>query len=138
MSIISERIKQTRKNLSMTMNELAESMNVTQATIVKWENGTTTPRVNKIELLAKSLNVDTGYLLGTQDVPKLESEDDEHDFSLIDVLRDDELSITLNPFPGTGSYENKPFSQVYKAYRNNPEKRHLLIEIADLINQHKE
>lgn len=135
MTVISERIKQSRKALSMTMNELAEDMKVTQATIVKWENGTTTPRLGKIELLAKSLNVDTGYLLGTQDIPNRESRDNEHDLALNDALIDDELSVTLNPFDGTGSYRNKPFTKVYEAYRDNPEYRHLFLEIADLINK---
>ena len=139
MTITADRIKQSRESKEWTKGRLAKEMGVSsQTTITNWENGSVTPNETKLKELSRILEVDYLYLLGVQDIPKTLTEGDRDDLSLIDVLKDDELSVMLNPFPGTGSYENKPFAHIYKAYRDNPEKRHLLIEIADLINQHKE
>lgn len=71
MTIISDRIKSSRKQIKMTMDELAKEMNVTQATIVKWENGTVTPRLSKINELSKILDVDQAYLSGIQNEKKI-------------------------------------------------------------------
>ncbi len=70
MSITSERIKKSRKEKGLTMNELAKIMGVAQSAIVRWENGTTEPKVKIIKHLAEVLEVDEAYLLGTQKEPK--------------------------------------------------------------------
>ncbi|PCR99148.1 helix-turn-helix domain-containing protein [Lactococcus fujiensis] len=66
MTLTSERIRQSRKDKALTLQELAEMMKVNKSTIVKWENGTNVPRIQTIESLSQFLEVDKGYLLGTQ------------------------------------------------------------------------
>ena len=73
MSITSERIKQRRKEMGMTMDELAKKMGVkSQRTIVNWENGTTQVKPDKLEKISKILDVSPLYLLGYIDTPKEE------------------------------------------------------------------
>ena len=73
MSITSERIKQRRKEMGMTMDELAIKMGVkSQRTIVNWENGSTSLSEKKIEKIASILEVSVLYLLGYIDTPKEE------------------------------------------------------------------
>lgn len=73
MSITSERIKQRRKEMGMTMDELAKKMGVkSQRTIVNWENGSTSLSEKKIEKIASILEVSVLYLLGYIDTPKEE------------------------------------------------------------------
>ena len=73
MSITSERIKQRRKEMGMTMDELAIKMGVkSQRTIVNWENGTTQVKPDKLEKISKILDVSPLYLLGYIDTPKEE------------------------------------------------------------------
>ena len=73
MSITSERIKQRRKEMGMTMDELAIKMGVkSQRTIVNWENGTTQVKPDKLGKISKILDVSPLYLLGYIDTPKEE------------------------------------------------------------------
>ena len=67
------RIKESRKKAGLTMQQLAEKMEVSRATITKWENGSTNPKRASFQKLANVLGVDEGYLLGTQQVPQLEA-----------------------------------------------------------------
>ncbi|ANS47589.1 hypothetical protein BT246_22150 [Bacillus thuringiensis] len=70
MSITSDRIKQSRKEKKLTMDELAKAMNVAQSAIVRWENGTTIPKQDKLKRLSHLLSVDYEYLLGLQNEPR--------------------------------------------------------------------
>lgn len=72
MTITSDRIKQSRKNKGLTMDELASVMGVAQSAIVRWENGTTQVKPDKLEKISKILDVSPLYLLGYIDTPKEE------------------------------------------------------------------
>lgn len=135
MSITSERIFRLRKKKNFSRAELSRLVSVSKTTIQKWEEGTTYPRRDKLKLMSEIFEVDIGYLLGTQSLPT--QSNDDFDMILLDALEDEEFQITINPYPGTGDYKNKPFIKVYEVYRDNPEYRHLFLEIADLINKTK-
>ena len=60
---IAEKIKQLRKDNSMTQEDLAEKLNVSRQTISKWETNTTIPDADNIVAISKLFNITTDELL---------------------------------------------------------------------------
>lgn len=50
-------IKAARINRNLRQSDVAEALNVTKKTVGSWENGQTTPKVDKIEPLCQLLGV---------------------------------------------------------------------------------
>ena len=61
--IIAEKIKQLRKDNSMTQEDLAEKLNVSRQTISKWETSVTIPDADNIVAISKLFNITTDELL---------------------------------------------------------------------------
>ena len=60
-----EKIKNRRKELNMTLEELGNIVGVSKSTVHKWEDGMITNiRRDKIAILAKALQCTPGYLMG--------------------------------------------------------------------------
>lgn len=60
-----ERIKARRQELGLTLEDVAQIVGVSNATISRWESGAIeNQRRDKVELLAKALRVSPGELLG--------------------------------------------------------------------------
>ena len=58
-------IKQKRKELGIGLQELATIIGVAKSTVHRWENGIIkNMKKDKIEVLAKALNVETNEILG--------------------------------------------------------------------------
>jgi transcriptional regulator with XRE-family HTH domain len=75
MSITSDRIKQSRKDKGMTMDEFASAMGVkSQRTIVNWENGTITPKEDKLQKISDILDVSVPYLTGFTNIKSEETQ----------------------------------------------------------------
>lgn len=74
MSEIGIRIKSAREDAQMTMETLSQKINVTKATIHKYETGLikNIPS-DKIELIAKATNVSEAFIMGWDEIPKLDS-----------------------------------------------------------------
>ena len=60
---IAEKIKQLRKDNSMTQEDLAEKLNVSRQTISKWETSITIPDADNIVAISKLFNITTDELL---------------------------------------------------------------------------
>ena len=60
---IAEKIKQLRKDNSMTQEDLAEKLNVSRQTISKWETSVTLPDADNIVAISKLFNITTDELL---------------------------------------------------------------------------
>ena len=60
---IAEKIKQLRKDNSMTLEDLAEKLNVSRQTISKWETSVTIPDADNIVAISKLFNITTDELL---------------------------------------------------------------------------
>ena len=60
---IGNRIRQRRKELGMTQEELASAVYVTPQAISQWENGKTVPDIYKIRLIADALKMDRADLI---------------------------------------------------------------------------
>ncbi len=65
--MLSEKLKQLRKELRLTQGELAARFGVTQQAIAKWEAGRTLPEPETISRIAGFFGVSTDYLLDMTD-----------------------------------------------------------------------
>ena len=63
-------LKKIRKLKGFSQKELADKCNLTKTIISYYENNAVNPPIDKIEMLAKALNVTIGDLLGRDDINK--------------------------------------------------------------------
>ena len=70
-------IKERRKELDLTLEDVAGRVGVSRSTVLRWETGfTTNLGRDKIALLAAALHVSPEYLLGWTEDPGLRMEAD--------------------------------------------------------------
>jgi transcriptional regulator with XRE-family HTH domain len=60
---IHERIKKERRRLGMSLEQLAEQMNVSYQTVQQWENGKSGPKRTRLAQLAMLLGVTEQYIM---------------------------------------------------------------------------
>ncbi|MEZ5476606.1 MAG: helix-turn-helix domain-containing protein [Thiolinea sp.] len=66
-----KRIRNARENKGLTQAELAAQLGVKRSSIERWENETSTPRVNKLSTMSGLLDVPLLWLLaGAENVPE--------------------------------------------------------------------
>lgn len=58
------RLKELRKEKNLTQKELADKINVSKITVLRWENGERQIKTDKAQKLADFFGVSVGYLLG--------------------------------------------------------------------------
>ncbi|GHU57410.1 hypothetical protein AGMMS49975_22970 [Clostridia bacterium] len=63
------RIRNLRRRLDWTQEELANKVNSTSSNISKYEAGVREPSLDTLILLAKTFDVTVDYLIGYSDVP---------------------------------------------------------------------
>lgn len=63
---LSENIKQNRRDMNMTQEQLAEAMGVTVGAVSKWESGSTTPDIDLLMAMADLFQTSVDALLGFQ------------------------------------------------------------------------
>jgi len=92
---VGDRIKYYRERSGLTQQELADMVGVKFPAISKYELGTVDNLpLKKIEALANALGVTGGVLLGWEEEPKEEQDDDRQKLHrLIDTASDDQLKI---------------------------------------------
>lgn len=62
MGSIAERLKQTREQVGLTQEQLAEKIGVTRQAISRWERGHTQPDIEMLAVLSEALQVDAEVL----------------------------------------------------------------------------
>ena len=62
-NIASERVR-----IGLTQEGLAEHLGVSRQTVLRWENGKTTPPTSAVYMMADLFGCSTDYLLGITDV----------------------------------------------------------------------
>ena len=67
-------ISELRKEKSMTQEQLAEKLGVTDKSISRWENGKTMPDLSMLTILSRELNVEISELLNGRRMNKEELE----------------------------------------------------------------
>jgi len=65
-------LRQIRKELHLSQNDLAERLGVAQSTIGMWETGKRTPKIQELHRLAGVLDITVASLLGAQKERKVE------------------------------------------------------------------
>ena len=61
------RLKELRKEKKLTQKELADKINVSKITVLRWENGERQIKPGKAQQLADFFGVSVGHLLGYSD-----------------------------------------------------------------------
>lgn len=69
--MLSQRINELRLANSWSQVQLAKKLNVTKQTVSNWENDNIQPSIEMLVRLAKTFNVTTDYLLGLENIPRL-------------------------------------------------------------------
>lgn len=67
LELFCNRIKELRKDKKLSARELADKLSVSDSTIIRWENGTMVPTIDKLYEIAKFFGVTADYLLGLED-----------------------------------------------------------------------
>lgn len=77
-----EQLAKARKEKEFTQEELAEKLNLSRQTILRWEKNQVFPDISNLKAVAKVLDVSFDYLLGEEKVAKHPSAE----MNLLDVL----------------------------------------------------
>lgn len=93
-SDLGTRLKELRKNLGKTQEEVARSLGTGRAAYSHLENGRNEPDNEMLSKLSKYYDVTTDYLLGKNQTPKWANDKDSHD--LAKFLSDNEGSMNFN------------------------------------------
>lgn len=118
---IGSRIKQARKDMNLTQEDLAAAIGVTKGAIANYENEVSVPKIELLIKLMKKLDVDANYLY-QDDVRFLKKEspatitDDE-----ASALRDDDLVDRLSKLPAEDASRVRDFVQGLLAARKEPQ-----------------
>ena len=67
LELFCNRMKELRKDKKLSARELADKLSVSDSTIIRWENGTMVPTIDKLYEIAKFFGVTADYLLGLED-----------------------------------------------------------------------
>lgn len=70
--MLSTRIHELRTALGWNQVELARGLNVSKQTVSNWENDNIQPSIDMLVRLAQIFGVTTDYLLGLDDIPRLD------------------------------------------------------------------
>ena len=101
------RLKELRTENGLTMKQLADEIEVSNAAVCKWENGLTEPKASFIVKIAEHFNCSTDFLLGLCD-----------DFG-------------NNARPENQSYHSKDEQELLRVFKKlSPEIRKLLVKTA--------
>ncbi|MBI5418420.1 helix-turn-helix transcriptional regulator [Candidatus Poribacteria bacterium] len=68
---IGEKIKERRKVLSISQEELAEILDVTYQQVQRYENGTNKLNIENIQIIAKALFVPVSYFFGSNETSEI-------------------------------------------------------------------
>lgn len=72
--MLGQRICELRAHLGWSQVELSRRLRVSKQTVSNWENDNIQPSIEMLVLLSKIFGVTTDYLLGLEDVPRLNVE----------------------------------------------------------------
>lgn len=82
-----ELIKFRRKELKLTMKEVADAVGVSEATVSRWESGNIANMGrDKIALLSKTLKISPGLIAGYEESDIEQLSDDELDRQILEVF----------------------------------------------------
>ena len=72
---VGSKLAELRNSLSLTQDEVATSLGISNKTLSKWENGMSEPNLTMLSKLAEYYSVSTDYILGINGVKDIKSTD---------------------------------------------------------------
>lgn len=98
---VKDRISNRRKELGLTLEDIAKSVGVSRVTVLRWENGEIeNMRTDKIQSLCKALSVTPAYLMGWTDDPTKTVSDS---ISPVTVIPFEEIGTISAGYNGTAT-----------------------------------
>ena len=67
-NLIKERLKELRKENTLTQKQIAKIINKSETGYASWEQGLAEPSINDLILLSNYYNVSIDYLVGKEDI----------------------------------------------------------------------
>lgn len=86
-----DQLSKARKEKKFTQEELAEKLNLSRQTILRWEKNQVFPDISNLKAVAQVLDVSFDYLLGEDKINKVPSSK----LNLIDVLVGKEARLVI-------------------------------------------
>ncbi len=68
MKMFQEKLLELRKTSHLTQREMAEKLDITQPSYIRYENGTSQPTLETLVKIADIFDVSVDYLLGRADI----------------------------------------------------------------------
>ena len=96
MTMIGTRIREERMAAAISQSDFAKSLNISQSTLSKWENGTNEPAFSDVVRISDELNISLSRLAGIDEPTVNESKPITNDYLITAVLW--LVSILLSPF----------------------------------------
>lgn len=112
---ITQRLKNLRKELGITQQEVAENLGILKESYRRWEIGKSNPSKQNLEKLSKFYNVSTSYLLGETDV-RSSSDFMERMANLSEAQQEDVIKFLQKQEDTTSAHQEKNSS-------NSPQKK---------------
>jgi len=81
-------IKLARMKKGLSVKELASVLGVSSSAVSQWENGSKSPRADKLKAISEALGVSTEYLLGGNENDPVQIDIDRVDKVLLKELQD--------------------------------------------------
>ena len=67
MKVFCERLKTLRIERDLSAKQLAKEINVSDSSIIRWENGLRVPSIYNLYNLARFFDISSDYLIGLED-----------------------------------------------------------------------
>lgn len=126
MNIFSERLKTCREkkkdlNPIWTQSYAADKVGVARTTYTAYENGTKTPPLDTVNIIADLFDVSTDYLLGRTNTPATTpQENDEAEF--LAFINDPELGVWYKELPNSSEEELRKLRTIWEMIKNEQKK----------------
>lgn len=129
------RLKELRIECNLTQEQLSKIINLTQSTIAGYENGSKSPSMETIILLAELFSVSTDYLLGVSNIRNYEKQQINNTGNFIKLFEskydklEDDFKLAINTI-GTTLIDN-----LYNLQSNNQDKYNANHEDDDIARE---
>ena len=112
--MLSQRLKEARRNRKLTQDELALKVNTTKSTISNYENGHSTPSNDMLVLLSDVLQITTDYLLGRSENPHMTADEEFQTFA-----NDPELERWYRKLPESDEEDLQKLREMWEIIRRD-------------------
>lgn len=86
--LVGERIKELRKGLNLTQEELANLLGVKKVSVQKYENGGINPKTETLEKLGEIFNVSPSYIMGWDKFDHIDTEPIKQELKHIEFVKE--------------------------------------------------